>query len=72
MATGRKQMKKKHMEDKPDKKVFDFTQEDEKKALSGSEDDVREGLCADDWLGYISKSCFPDINLEFLMTVIPR
>ncbi|XP_072241393.1 synaptonemal complex protein 3 [Leuresthes tenuis] len=42
MATGRKQMKKKHMENKPDKKVFDFTEEDEKKELSGSEDDVRE------------------------------
>lgn len=36
-------MKKKHPEEKPDKKVFDFTEEDEKKELSGSEDDVREG-----------------------------
>ncbi|XP_038563003.1 synaptonemal complex protein 3 isoform X2 [Micropterus salmoides] len=42
MATARRQMKKKHPEEKPDKKVFDFTQEDEKKELSGSEDDVRE------------------------------
>lgn len=46
MATGRKQLRKKHMEEKPDKKVFDFTQEDEKKELSGSEDDVREGIVA--------------------------
>lgn len=35
-------MKKKRPEDKSDK-VFDFTEEDEKKELSGSEDDVREG-----------------------------
>lgn len=42
MATGRKQMKKKYPEEKPDKNVFDFP-EDEKKELSGSEDDVREG-----------------------------
>lgn len=42
MATGRKQLRKKHLEEKPDKKVFDFTEEDEKKELSGSEDDVRE------------------------------
>ncbi|XP_069028873.1 synaptonemal complex protein 3 isoform X1 [Embiotoca jacksoni] len=41
MATGRKQMKKKHVEEKTDKKVFDFTGEDEKKELSGSEDEVR-------------------------------
>ncbi|XP_018515673.1 synaptonemal complex protein 3 [Lates calcarifer] len=41
MATGRKQMKKKYPEEKPDKNVFDFP-EDEKKELSGSEDDVRE------------------------------
>ncbi|KAM8751562.1 synaptonemal complex protein 3 [Acanthopagrus latus] len=42
MATARRQVKKKHPEEKPDKKVFDFTEEDEKKELSGSEDDVRE------------------------------
>uniref|UniRef100_A0A671TLD8 Synaptonemal complex protein 3 n=1 Tax=Sparus aurata TaxID=8175 RepID=A0A671TLD8_SPAAU len=42
MATARKQVKKKHPEEKSDKKVFDFTEEDEKKGLSGSEDDVRE------------------------------
>lgn len=42
MATGRKQLKKKHLEEKSDK-VFDFTQEAEKKELSGSEDDVRGG-----------------------------
>ncbi|XP_013878446.1 synaptonemal complex protein 3 [Austrofundulus limnaeus] len=42
MATGRKQMKKKHLEEKTDKKVFEFTEEDEKKELSGSEDEVRE------------------------------
>ncbi|KAK5866753.1 hypothetical protein PBY51_011304 [Eleginops maclovinus] len=41
MATGRKQMKKKHPEDTLDQKVFDFTVE-EKKGLSGSEDDIRE------------------------------
>ncbi|XP_042266777.1 synaptonemal complex protein 3 [Thunnus maccoyii] len=40
MATGRRQMKKKHPEEKNDK-VFDFTG-DEKKELSGSEDDVRD------------------------------
>uniref|UniRef100_A0A3B4VFR7 Synaptonemal complex protein 3 n=1 Tax=Seriola dumerili TaxID=41447 RepID=A0A3B4VFR7_SERDU len=42
MATGRKQMKKKQPEEKSDKKVFDFIVEDEKKELSGSEDEVRE------------------------------
>ncbi|KAM6927146.1 synaptonemal complex protein 3 isoform 2-T2 [Lycodopsis pacificus] len=42
MATGRRQMKKKHPEEKLDKKVFDFMTEDEKKELSGSEEDVRE------------------------------
>ncbi|XP_068579585.1 synaptonemal complex protein 3 isoform X5 [Cebidichthys violaceus] len=42
MATGRRQMKKKHPEEKLDKKVFDFITEDEKKALSCSEEDVRE------------------------------
>ncbi|XP_026221689.1 synaptonemal complex protein 3 isoform X2 [Anabas testudineus] len=41
MATGRKQLRKKHLEEKSDKKVFEFTQEDKKKELSGSEDDVR-------------------------------
>ncbi|XP_033936085.1 synaptonemal complex protein 3-like [Pseudochaenichthys georgianus] len=41
MATGRRQMKKKHPEDKLDNKVFDFTEE-EKKGLFGSEDDARE------------------------------
>lgn len=45
MATGRKQMKKKHLEEKTEK-VFEFTQEDEKKELSGSEDEVREGTLA--------------------------
>ncbi|XP_047452752.1 synaptonemal complex protein 3 [Mugil cephalus] len=42
MATGRKQMKKKHPEEKTDKNVYDFIEEDVKKVLSGSEDDVRE------------------------------
>uniref|UniRef100_A0A3Q0RJ15 Synaptonemal complex protein 3 n=1 Tax=Amphilophus citrinellus TaxID=61819 RepID=A0A3Q0RJ15_AMPCI len=42
MAAARKQMKKKHLEEKADKKVFDFIPEDEKKELSGSEDEVRE------------------------------
>ncbi|XP_067349467.1 synaptonemal complex protein 3 isoform X2 [Channa argus] len=41
MATGRKQAKKKHAEEKSDKNVFDFTEGDKKKELSGSEDDVR-------------------------------
>ncbi|KAJ4918436.1 hypothetical protein JOQ06_000101 [Pogonophryne albipinna] len=42
MATGRRQMKKKHPEDKLDNKVFDFTEVEEKKGLSGSEDDAKE------------------------------
>ncbi|XP_070687393.1 synaptonemal complex protein 3 [Pempheris klunzingeri] len=42
MATARKQMKKKQSEEKADKKVFDFIQEDQKKELSGSEEDARE------------------------------
>lgn len=46
MATGRKQMKKKHLEEKMDTKVFEFTQEEEKKDLSGSEDEVRAGMLA--------------------------
>ncbi|XP_041652299.1 synaptonemal complex protein 3 isoform X2 [Cheilinus undulatus] len=41
MATGRKLMKKKHPEEKSDNKVFDFVGEDEKKELSGSEDEAR-------------------------------
>lgn len=44
-------MKKKHPEEKPDKKVYDFIQEDGKKELSGSEDDVREGRSANLRLG---------------------
>lgn len=40
---ARKQLKKKIPEDKADKKVYDFVDDDEKKELSGSEDDVREG-----------------------------
>ncbi|XP_035498460.1 synaptonemal complex protein 3 isoform X2 [Scophthalmus maximus] len=42
MASGRRQVKKKHSEEKPDEKVFDFTEEEEKKVMSGSEDEVRE------------------------------
>ncbi|MED6271807.1 hypothetical protein CHARACLAT_024113, partial [Characodon lateralis] len=42
MATARKQMKKKLVEEKTEKRVFDFTPEDEKKELSASEDDTRE------------------------------
>uniref|UniRef100_A0A3Q3JHF8 XLR/SYCP3/FAM9 domain-containing protein n=1 Tax=Monopterus albus TaxID=43700 RepID=A0A3Q3JHF8_MONAL len=42
MAPGRKLMKKKHTEEKLNKNVFDFTPEDEKKELSGSEEDGRE------------------------------
>lgn len=44
MATIRRQIKKKRPEEKTDK-VFDFTEEDEKKELSASEDDIREGRC---------------------------
>lgn len=43
MAAARKQMKKKLLEERADKKAFDFTPEAEKKELSGSEDEVREG-----------------------------
>ncbi|KAI3370951.1 hypothetical protein L3Q82_023503 [Scortum barcoo] len=45
MAAARKQAKNKLTEEKPDKKdkkVFDFTEEEEKKELSGSEDEVRQ------------------------------
>ncbi|XP_034391964.1 synaptonemal complex protein 3 isoform X6 [Cyclopterus lumpus] len=42
MSAGRKVMKKKHPEEKMDKKVFDFITEDEKKELSCSEEEVRE------------------------------
>uniref|UniRef100_A0AAX7T8Y2 XLR/SYCP3/FAM9 domain-containing protein n=1 Tax=Astatotilapia calliptera TaxID=8154 RepID=A0AAX7T8Y2_ASTCA len=42
MAAARKQMKKKLLEERADKKAFDFTPEAEKKELSGSEDEVRE------------------------------
>lgn len=48
MATARKQLKKKLPEEKADKNVYDFCEEDEKKVLSGSEDDVREGKSS--WL----------------------
>ncbi|CAJ1055826.1 synaptonemal complex protein 3 [Xyrichtys novacula] len=42
MASARKQMKKKVPEEKADKKVFDFNEEDGKKEMmSGSEDEVR-------------------------------
>ncbi|KAM9854641.1 synaptonemal complex protein 3 [Aulostomus maculatus] len=40
MATSRRQMRKKHLDEKSEK-VFDFT-DDAKKELSGSEDDVRK------------------------------
>lgn len=43
MAAARKQSKKKIPEEKVEKNVYDFVDEDEKKELSGSEDDVREG-----------------------------
>ncbi|KAK7925891.1 hypothetical protein WMY93_008201 [Mugilogobius chulae] len=43
MSSTRKQMKKKHVEDKSDKaKLFDFAEEDAKKELSGSEEETRE------------------------------
>lgn len=48
MATGRKQLRKKHVEEKSEK-VYDFIEEDEKKGLSGSEDDVREGRRWRNW-----------------------
>ncbi|XP_078112456.1 synaptonemal complex protein 3 [Sander vitreus] len=41
MAAVRK-MKKKHPEEKSEKKVFEFIQEDEKKEQSGSDDSVRD------------------------------
>lgn len=44
MATARKQLKKKLAGEKPDKNVYDFG-EDEKKELSGSEDDLKQGKC---------------------------
>lgn len=46
MATARKLVKKKHSEEKSDKKVLNYTEEDEKE-LSGPEDDVREGKCSE-------------------------
>lgn len=63
MATARKQVKKKHPEEKSDKKVFDFTEEDEKKGLSGSEDDVREGEWS--WLAIALAGCnFSTVKLR--------
>lgn len=44
MAPGRKPLKKKLPEEKAGKNVFDFTQEDEGKNLSGTEDDIRQGM----------------------------
>ncbi|TKS72913.1 Synaptonemal complex protein 3 [Collichthys lucidus] len=41
MATARRQVKRKQPEEKPDKNVFEFTEEGEKKELSGSEDEAR-------------------------------
>uniref|UniRef100_A0A3B4Z932 Synaptonemal complex protein 3 n=1 Tax=Stegastes partitus TaxID=144197 RepID=A0A3B4Z932_9TELE len=43
MATGRKQVKKKLLEEKSNQDVYDFTAEVEKKDLSGSEDEARGG-----------------------------
>ena len=43
MAAVRRQIRKKLLEEKMEKQVFDFHDEDEKKELSGSEDDIREG-----------------------------
>ncbi|XP_023152064.2 synaptonemal complex protein 3 [Amphiprion ocellaris] len=42
MATARKQKKKKLLEEKSKKDVYDFTEEDVKKDLSGSKDEARE------------------------------
>uniref|UniRef100_A0A8C6PNZ6 Synaptonemal complex protein 3 n=1 Tax=Nothobranchius furzeri TaxID=105023 RepID=A0A8C6PNZ6_NOTFU len=42
MATRRKPMTKKHLEEKLDKAVYAFTEKDEKKDLSGSEEEGRE------------------------------
>lgn len=44
---ARKQMKKKVLEEKTEKNVYDFPAGDDKKELSGSEDDIREGKVAD-------------------------
>lgn len=50
MSTSRRQVKKKHTEEKVDNKaklaLFDFTEDDEKKELSGSDEEVREGNMA--------------------------
>uniref|UniRef100_A0A3P8RPJ1 Synaptonemal complex protein 3 n=1 Tax=Amphiprion percula TaxID=161767 RepID=A0A3P8RPJ1_AMPPE len=49
MATARKQKKKKLLEEKSKKDVYDFTEEDVKKDLSGSKDEAREGKLAN-WI----------------------
>ncbi|KAE8289305.1 Synaptonemal complex protein 3 [Larimichthys crocea] len=41
MATARRQVKRKQPEEKAEKNVFEFTEEGEKKELSGSEDEAR-------------------------------
>ncbi|XP_034391961.1 synaptonemal complex protein 3 isoform X3 [Cyclopterus lumpus] len=56
MSAGRKVMKKKHPEEKMDKKVFDFITEDEKKELSCSEEEVREVFMSPDETLMVDKS----------------
>uniref|UniRef100_A0A3Q1FNQ4 Synaptonemal complex protein 3 n=1 Tax=Acanthochromis polyacanthus TaxID=80966 RepID=A0A3Q1FNQ4_9TELE len=52
MATGRKQIKKKLLEEKSKKDVYDFTEEDVKKDLSGSDDEARESKLGNVSYGY--------------------
>lgn len=62
MASARKHLKKKLSAEKVDKNVYDFD-EDEKKELCGSEDEVGEGKSSWLWLrlvrisgGYLAKA----------------
>lgn len=57
-------MKKKHMDEKPDKKSFEFTQDDEKKEFIGSEDEVRDGMLAVSMLGCKRMRFCPDVNFK--------
>ena len=52
------------MMEKPDNTVFDFTQDDEKEELGGSEDEVRNGKLAVFMFGCNRKSSFPDIKFD--------
>lgn len=71
MATARKQLKKKHPEEKADKNVYAFG-EDEKKELSASEEDVRGGTRSStfEWLALavaIARANF----INFLIFLFP-